>query len=280
MFQKYALQELSGRAAARRESRNALPLHRALEELVAGAQRSAAFPGGVGDADSEPPPTAALLKPGFVIPGIRECVCSIESRISIEPRIPKAIPRDQLLGLGFTAPRPEPRPKRETPNRRGRAKTGARRQAEAATAPAATARRHRPRQGLCDPRAEGKGRAHRGRAPEAGGGRRRREAKARLAELLQGKRLERRDRRSRPRPPFRIRRQDRCDARHRRATEGAQCRRTGRGPADGRALLVDAATLAQVRGGVRVPAVALQVDPDAPAREDPYSDPAYRCRTI
>ena len=44
---------------------------------------------------------------------------------------------------------------------------------------------------------------------------------------------------------------------------------------DGRYLLVDAATLAQAEA-VFAQAVALKVDPDAPAADDPYSDPAYQ----
>jgi uncharacterized protein YaiL (DUF2058 family) len=44
---------------------------------------------------------------------------------------------------------------------------------------------------------------------------------------------------------------------------------------EGRYLLIDAATLAQVKQ-VFAPAIALEVDPDAPAAEDPYSDPAYQ----
>ena len=44
---------------------------------------------------------------------------------------------------------------------------------------------------------------------------------------------------------------------------------------DGRYLLVDAATLAQAEA-IFVQAVALKVDPDAPAQDDPYSDPQYQ----
>jgi len=40
-------------------------------------------------------------------------------------------------------------------------------------------------------------------------------------------------------------------------------------------LLVDAATLAQVEE-IFADAIALKVDPNAPAAEDPYSDPAYQ----
>ena len=44
---------------------------------------------------------------------------------------------------------------------------------------------------------------------------------------------------------------------------------------DGRYLLVTAALLAEAEG-VFAPAVALRVDPDAPAGDDPYADPQYQ----
>ena len=44
---------------------------------------------------------------------------------------------------------------------------------------------------------------------------------------------------------------------------------------DGRYVLVDAATLTQAEA-IFAPAVALKVDPDAPAADDPYSDPQYQ----
>jgi len=44
---------------------------------------------------------------------------------------------------------------------------------------------------------------------------------------------------------------------------------------EGRYLLVDAATLAQAEA-IFADAIALKVDPNAPASEDPYSDPAYQ----
>ncbi|MEO8161193.1 MAG: DUF2058 family protein [Arenimonas sp.] len=44
---------------------------------------------------------------------------------------------------------------------------------------------------------------------------------------------------------------------------------------EGRYLLVDAATLAQAEE-VFAEAIALKVDPDAPATDDPYSDPTYQ----
>ncbi len=44
---------------------------------------------------------------------------------------------------------------------------------------------------------------------------------------------------------------------------------------DGRYLLVDAALLAQAEQ-VFAPAIALKVDPDAPAADDPYADPQFQ----
>jgi uncharacterized protein YaiL (DUF2058 family) len=44
---------------------------------------------------------------------------------------------------------------------------------------------------------------------------------------------------------------------------------------DGRYVLVDAGTLAQVET-IFAPAIALKVDPNAPPGEDPYSDPQYQ----
>ena len=44
---------------------------------------------------------------------------------------------------------------------------------------------------------------------------------------------------------------------------------------EGRYLLVEAAVLAQAEA-VFAAAVALKVDPDAPAQDDPYADPRYQ----
>jgi uncharacterized protein YaiL (DUF2058 family) len=44
---------------------------------------------------------------------------------------------------------------------------------------------------------------------------------------------------------------------------------------DGRYVLVDAATLAQAKE-IFAEAIALEVNPNAPAADDPYSDPAYQ----
>ena len=44
---------------------------------------------------------------------------------------------------------------------------------------------------------------------------------------------------------------------------------------NGRYLLVEASVLAQAEA-VFAAAVALKVDPDAPAQDDPYADPRYQ----
>ena len=44
---------------------------------------------------------------------------------------------------------------------------------------------------------------------------------------------------------------------------------------DGRYVLVDAATLAQAEA-IFAPAVALKIDPNAPAQDDPYADPQFQ----
>ncbi len=184
--------------------------------------------------------------------------------------------RDQLLGLGFSAPKPEPRPKREAPKppmkggkpaHAGKPKPQQQRpqrreDIDLAKAYAIRAQKEK------DERIE----AERLKQEEA---RKRREAKAKLAELLQGKALN----------------AGIDEAGHVRHFEyGGKIKRVhvtavqlkalnagelGVIQLDGRYLLVDAATLAQAEA-VFAQAVALKVDPDAPAADDPYSDPAYQ----
>ncbi|HET7127050.1 MAG TPA: DUF2058 family protein [Lysobacter sp.] len=184
--------------------------------------------------------------------------------------------RDQLLGLGFSAPKPEPRPRRD-------AQKPAAKGAKPAHAGKPKPRQHRPQrredidlakayairmQKEKDERIE----AERLKQEEA---RKRREAKARLAELLQGKALN----------------AGIDEADHVRHFEyGGKIKRVhvtaaqlaalnageiGVVQVDGRYLLVDAATLVQAEA-VFAPAVALKVDPDAPVADDPYSDPKYQ----
>ena len=184
--------------------------------------------------------------------------------------------RDQLLGLGFTAPRPEPRPKRETPKPAGKG-------AKPAHAGKPKPQQHRPQrrddidlakayairaQKEKDERIE----AERLKQEEA---RKRREAKARLAELLQDKALN-----AGIDEADHVRHFEYGGKIKRVHVTAAQLKALNAGELgvvqlDGRYLLVDAATLAQA-ATVFAPAVALRVDPDAPAREDPYSDPAYQ----
>ena len=103
--------------------------------------------------------------------------------------------------------------------------------------------------------------------------RKRREAKATLAELIAGKGL------------------NAADAEHVRHFEyGGKIKRIhvtadqlkalnagelGVVQLDGRYVLVDAGTLAQAEA-IFAPAIALKVDPDAPAEQDPYADPRYQ----
>ena len=188
--------------------------------------------------------------------------------------------RDQLLGLGF---KPAPKPQREARPARG----------TAAPAPAPQNRNRgqdkpRPGQGRKparersdidlakayairaqkekDERIE----AERLKQEEA---RLRREARAKLAELLQGKALN-----------------DEAAEIARHFEYGGKIKRIyvtaeqlkalnagelGVAQLNGRYLLVSADVLAQAEA-VFAPAVALKVDPDAPAGEDPYADPKYQ----
>lgn len=196
--------------------------------------------------------------------------------------------RDQLLGLGFkSAPKPErkPEPKakprgRQDPkphagarNRPQPAKPGRTNEAGAPRKPARSredidlAKAYAIRaQREKDERIE----AERLKQEEA---RQRREAKAKLAELLAGKGL------------------NAADAEHVRHFEyGGKIKRVhvtadqlkslnagelGVVQLDGRYLLVEAAMLALAEATF-APAVALKVDPHAAAGDDPYSDPQYR----
>lgn len=191
--------------------------------------------------------------------------------------------KDQLLGLGFSAPRPEPRPQKPKPHAAGRP-------AQPRHAPPRDARKDAPRKDHArkpprtredidlakayairaqrekDERIE----AERLKQEEA---RKRREAKAALATFLAGKGL------------------NAADAEHARHFEyGGKIKRIHVTPdqlkalnagalgvvqLDGRYLLVDADTLAQAEA-IFAPAVALKVDPDAPAEQDPYADPQYQ----
>ena len=188
--------------------------------------------------------------------------------------------RDQLLGLGFKdAPKPAPKPKSDNRPRPAPQKPKAGQGGKPAHAGKPQHHKPRPRDDIDlakayairaqrekDERIE----AERLKQEEA---RQRREAKAKLAEFLAGKAL------------------NAADAEHVRHFEyGGKIKRIhvtadqlkalnagelGVVQMDGRYLLVDATTLAQAEA-IFAQAVALKVDPDAPAQDDPYSDPRYQ----
>ena len=191
--------------------------------------------------------------------------------------------KDQLLGLGFSAPKPEPR-KPQPAKKTGQGGKPA--HAQANRKPGGKPAPHKPQlqkgmrredidlakayairaQKEKDERIE----AERLKQEEA---RLRREAKAKLAEFLVGKSL------------------NAAEAEHVRHFEyGGKIKRIhvtaeqlkalnagllGVVQQDGRYLLVDADVLAQAEA-IFAQAIALKVDPDAPAEADPYSDPQYQ----
>ena len=191
--------------------------------------------------------------------------------------------KDQLLGLGFSAPKPEPR-KPQPSKKTGQGGKPA--HAQANRKPGGKPAPHKPQlqkgmrredidlakayairaQKEKDERIE----AERLKQEEA---RLRREAKAKLAGFLVGKSL------------------NAAEAEHVRHFEyGGKIKRIhvtaeqlkalnagllGVVQQDGRYLLVDADVLAQAEA-IFAPAVALKVDPNAPSQDDPYSDPQYR----
>ncbi len=194
--------------------------------------------------------------------------------------------RDQLLGLGFKdAPKPKPKPQdhpRHPPHKAKAAQGGKPAHAHGAkhtgnrTAPPRPPRSREDidlakayairAQREKDERIE----AERLKQEEA---RQRREAKAKLAEFLVGKSL------------------NAAEADHVRHFEyGGKIKRIhvtaeqlkainagalGVVQQEGRYLLVDADTVAQAEA-IFAAAVALKVDPNAPATDDPYSDPQYQ----
>lgn len=182
--------------------------------------------------------------------------------------------RDQLLGLGFTAPRPEPRPKRETPKPAGKG-------AKPAHAGKPKPQQHRPQrredidlakayairaQKEKDERIE----AERIKQEEA---RLRREARAKLEAFLKDKALNAAD-------ADHVRHFDYGGKIKRIHVTADQLKALNGGllgvvQQNGRYLLVTAEVLEQVEA-IFSPAVALKVDPNAPAADDPYSDPQYQ----
>ena len=198
--------------------------------------------------------------------------------------------RDQLLGLGFkSAPKPErkpetrpaptgankpannagpqqrphgakpARPQARADQRKPHGKPRTREEIDLAKAYAIRAQKEK------DERIE----AERLKQEEA---RKRREAKARLAELLKDRALND--------PAAEIARHFDYGGKIKRIhVNEAQLKALNAGQLgvvqlDGRYLLVDAALLAQAEV-IFAPAIALKVDPSAPARDDPYADPRF-----
>ncbi len=204
--------------------------------------------------------------------------------------------REQLLNLGFKAPAPQrPQPRKDAggkprPQAHGDRKDHAHRQAKGkgpgrgprqgqSQARSGDAPRRKPASEMdlgkawalrAQQEKQERLEAEQRRQEEA---RQRREARARLEELLQG----------------RVLNDEAADiARHfeyggkikRIYVTAGQLRALNAGELgvvqlNGRYLLVDAAMLAQA-AEIFPPSVALKVDPDAPAGDDPYADPRYQ----
>lgn len=185
--------------------------------------------------------------------------------------------RDQLLGLGFKASKPERKPPRRKDGASGRADRAGKGQGKGRPGPARKQGRGQEEIDLAKAYAiraqrekQERIEAEKKKQEEA---RRRREARARLATLLEGKALN----------------VEEADiARHfeyggkikRIYVTAGQLRALNAGELgvlqhNGRYLLVTAAVLAEAEA-VFAPAVALKVDPDVPAQDDPYSDPKYQ----
>ncbi|SJZ65668.1 DUF2058 domain-containing protein [Novilysobacter spongiicola] len=203
--------------------------------------------------------------------------------------------RDQLLGLGFKA---APAPKRNDPPRRGGRHDAKAGQKSNAPAPGRNARAGAPHKGGHRQGAQGTGRgkprsqedidlakayairaqrekeerirAEQAKQEEA---RKRREARTRLAELVKGKALNVEEADIARHFPYggKIKRVY-VTADQLKALNAGEL---GVLQMDGRYLLVTAALLAEAEQ-VFAPAVALKVDPDAPAEDDPYADPKYQ----
>lgn len=191
--------------------------------------------------------------------------------------------RDQLLGLGFKpAPKPERKPEQRKPQHaakpthagkpshgkpphkggkpHGKPQPKSREDIDLAKAYAIRAQKEK------DERIE----AERLKQEEA---RKRREAKAALAKFLEGKGVN--DANAEIARHFeyggKIKRIYVTDVQLKALNAGE----LGVVQQDGRYLLVDAATLAHAEA-LFAPAIALKVDPNAPAQDDPYADPQYQ----
>lgn len=205
--------------------------------------------------------------------------------------------RDQLLGLGFKpAPKPE-RPAGQKPggspakphaaHRHGKGPQRPR-QDDAGSGKAQARTPHRPAGKAAPPRSReeidlAKAYAIRAQrekderiAAEAAKqeeARKRREARARLAELVKGKALNAQDADIARHFPYggKIKRVY-VTADQLKALNAGEL---GVLQLDGRYLLVTSGLMAQA-GEIFPPAIALKVDPDAPAEDDPYADPQYQ----
>ena len=183
--------------------------------------------------------------------------------------------RDQLLGLGFKpVPKPAPKPKQAVPASKGKQGHVPRRDGKGAPP------KRKSQSGEMDlgkayaMRAEKEKadriEAERQRQEEA---RLRREAREKLATFLEGKSLNAVD--------AEIARHFDYGGKIKRIyVNEAQLKALNAGELgvvqnNGRYLLVEAAVLAQAEA-VFAAAVALKVDPDAPAQDDPYADPRYQ----
>ena len=185
--------------------------------------------------------------------------------------------RDQLLGLGFKpAPKPERKPEQRKPHGN---KPQAGKGGHGAGKPAPANKPARPRgefdlakayamraQKEKDERIE----AERQKQEEA---RLRREAKAKLEALLKDRVLNDAEADIARHFPYggKIKRV---------YVNAAQLKQLNAGELgvvqqNGRYLVVDAATLAEAEA-IFAPSIALKVDPDAPAEDDPYADPKYQ----
>ena len=194
--------------------------------------------------------------------------------------------RDQLLGLGF---KPSPKPVSKPPSEQHKGKSAQRRPEQAAAGkakPRTQGQQRRPPHATGNKGAEmdlAKAYAIRAQREKEErieaerqkqeAARQRREAKARLAELLKDKALNVADAEIARHFPYggKIKRIY-VTADQLKALNAGEL---GVVQMDGRYLLVEAAMLAQAEA-IFAPAVALKVDPDAPAGDDPYADPQYQ----
>jgi len=195
--------------------------------------------------------------------------------------------REKLLGLGFKAPEPERKPERR-PERPAKAGARPERQGKPERSGKPPVKAQRPEARASRPRTQSEidlGKAYAIRAQKEKEerieaerlkqeeARLRREAKAKLAELLKGQGLNDKDADIARHFPYggKIKRIHVTAAQLKQLNAGE----LGVLQLDGRYLLVTAAMLDEAEK-VFAPAVALRVDPNAPAGEDPYADPQYQ----